>query len=1586
MESGASAEALRRAAPAWSLAADRQLLDLLQHIHQKIVTRCETTNSKLEGMAAALTSAARALHNVNNRFMALSDTQFIESRVYDDDTDVAADAESKPPPAPLAPPPLAASLRCLERLHSPVTILDDSDSDSDAEDTTSTILRPKNMYSSRPLPFIIGSAPWRSKEHAGLLADSDSDSCSSVPSAGYSGHEDDDRSGRASDSSSLAEPPPAPPIPPGAPAAPAAPVTPTVPRLTQADLAAQLARKLGGVPQVQQSSVEDASPPPATGKLYTVEKPTAGVVFSDVPPPIDNAQDTDEDVYSEEEDDIFAEINKKVPYAEHNKTQNSADIFAGLGKGFGESTPYGVKDKVDVGGRGDVLQSQKPAIQKTTLFEDEEDSDLFAEKPKPKEPIKTTQEEEKSQIKKPIGAISLFGSSRGAESIGAAILNRNRRKTSSSSEESTQEGATDNANAKKHIVAEREGAKAKKEVLVQENTKAVEDRDVHKPVVRSKENDIFDDLFAKSEKSHKQNVKPQNKQEVKKEIPKKVDLFSDDIFDDIDDIFSSNIVVKKTPSEVKSDKNKSKSLFDDVDDLFSEVSVENVNASMFKNDTKDTKSIFDSDDDLFSDKSGNKENSLTTENSTKIISKELGKDDISVTKPLPKTENREKTVNITQNTNKMQSTNPSQSIFDSDEELFSPKPKQSSNYGEVKEKSIKPSIFDDDEGDDIFSSIKPPSNIIKQGKAIDNEESNESNKNKDAIFNKSVAVEPLKNNDVMKPKNNKGVKKTSTLFGDDDDDGLFAEVKEKKDIIPDSLGKEKSYDVDVNNKQLNEKSKNDGILNKSELKPSLNDEKTNKILESSQNSEEVKVENSDEVMQTSSIFGDDDDDLFSERSDKTDVKVSTKTKEEISKSNSLRPNQDLDTVSELSEKGSLSSSTENHEPIDELRYNYNDIKSKSDNDNDKSNSNVSSRRVDDKISNIETDVTTKNNTIESKNTNNKIDEPQFNQKLDDNATLPQEKTKLPDSVDVLDNKLSNLDDNKNFETDPLFKTPEGAKPLESKQDIFDDIFSDLPPAFEKPKEKKKSQNVNALFDDDSDDEALFLRKTEADNLTDELPEISPISNKEPLFGIFQDEPPEIDTDFTPKHVKTTKPIEKLSNVVNQNTPVTADNTDGSKLTKPDDKPKAIGKLKPLNFNINVNSLLPGASPKKVVIKTKDSEASTPSSPESPKEFVEPKSKLVKSVSFDSDPDSLVLDNKISKERAKIQVKRRPSTRRARREAVKTSGIDFGDVLDGKDPGSDVTVNLNKEITGDSKKAGTLSNKGHHNPDKPLEVPSEPEIRETKDEKIEVSKDNAQKSDVSKNTTGSIEETAQNNDTVTKDKVTETLDVNNSKTQILNINDDDIYIFNYPDVSAEENNCTNKNNEGIKTLGQVYTEPSTSKIDHQVEDNKSKKLNIVDDDDDNHDIFKGFPINKQPEEKKVEKDNEIKSKEKAPQRETKKSLFDDLSDDEDLFGGNKTKSKSTESKNLFSNDSDEDLFAQKPFAKREVRKPVEVKTSLFDDDDDEGDLFGAQPKTSVKTNDKTRETKSSSKERESTASASTAVFVDPLSMFGEEEDF
>ncbi|XP_048487881.1 WASH complex subunit 2C [Plutella xylostella] len=1576
MESGASAEALRRAAPAWSLAADRQLLDLLQHIHQKIVTRCETTNSKLEGMAAALTSAARALHNVNNRFMALSDTQFIESRVYDDDTDVAADAESKPPPAPLAPPPLAASLRCVERLHSPVTILDDSDSDSDAEDTTSIILRPKNRYSSRPLPFIIGSAPWRSKEHAGLLADSDSDSCSSVPSPGeFSTHEDEDRSPRASDSSSLAEPPPAPPIPPGAPGAPAAPAAP---RLTQADLAAQLARKLGGVPQVQQSTVEDASPPPATGKLYTIEKPTAGVIFSDVPPPIDNAQDTDEDVYSEEEDDIFAEINKKVPYAAQNRAQNSADIFAGLGKGFGESTPYGVKDKVDVGGRGDVLQSQRPAVQKTTLFEDEEDSDLFTEKPKPKEPIKTTQEEEKSQIKKPIGAISLFGSSRGAESIGAAILNRNRRKTSSSSEESNQEGATDNANTKKHKVAEREGANAKKEVLVQENTKTVKVRD-EEPVARSKENDIFDDLFAKSEKSQKQNVKPQIKQEVKKEIPKKVDLFSDDIFDDIDDIFSSNIVVKKTPGEVKSDKNKSESLFDDVDDLFSEVSVEKVNASMFKNDTKDTKRIFDSDDDLFSDKSGNKENSLTTENNTKTISKELGKDDdISLSKPIPKTENREKTVNITQNTNKMQSKNPSQSIFDSDDELFSPKPKQPTNYGEVKEKkSIKPSIFDDDEGDDIFSSIKPPSNVIKQGKAIDNEESNESNKNKDAIFNKSVVVEPLKINDVKKPENNEGVKKTSTLFGDDDDDGLFAEVKEKKDIIPDSL---------IKNKQLNEKSKNDDILNKSELKPSLNDEKTIKTLESSQNNEEVKVENSEEVMQTSSIFGDDDDDLFSERSDKTDFKVSTKTKEEIPKSNSLRPNQDQDTVSELSEKGSLSSSTENHQTIDELSNNYKQIKSMSDNDNDNSNSNISSRRVDDKISNIETDVTTKNKTIESKITNNTIDEPQITYKLDDNGTFPQEKTKLLDSVDVLDNKLSNLDDNKNFETDTLFKTPEGPKPLESKHDIFDDIFSDLPPEFEKPKEKKKSQNVNALFDDDSDDEALFLRKTEADNLTDELPEISPITNKEPLFGIFQDEPPEIDTDFTPKHVKTTKPIEKLSNVVKQNIPVTADNPDGSKQTKPDDKPKAIGKLKPLNFNINVNSLLPGASPKKVVIKTKDSEASTPSSPESPKEFVEPKSKLVKSVSFDSDPDSLVLDNKISKERAKIQVKRRPSTRRARREAVKTSGIDFGDVLDGKDAESDVNVNLNKEVTGDGKKAGTFSNEGHHKPDKPLQVPSDPELVETKDEKVEVSKDNAQKSDVSKNTTGFIEETAQNKDTVTKDKVTETLDVNNSKTKILNINDDDIYIFNYPDVSAEENNTTNKNNEGVKTLGQVYTESSTNNVEHKVEESKPKQLNIVDDDDDNDDIFKGFPTNKQAEEKKVQKDNEIKSKEKTPQRETKKSLFDDLSDDEDLFGGNKTINKSTESKNLFSNDSDDDLFAQKPFAKREVRKPVEVKKSLFDDDDDEGDLFGAQPKTSVKTNDKTRETKSSAKERESTASASTAVFVDPLSMFGEEEDF
>ncbi|KAL0275400.1 UNVERIFIED_CONTAM: hypothetical protein PYX00_003255 [Menopon gallinae] len=94
-----------------------------------------------------------------------------------------------------------------------------------------------------------------------------------------------------------------------------------------------------------------------------------------------------------------------------------------------------------------------------------------------------------------------------------------------------------------------------------------------------------------------------------------------------------------------------------------------------------------------------------------------------------------------------------------------------------------------------------------------------------------------------------------------------------------------------------------------------------------------------------------------------------------------------------------------------------------------------------------------------------------------------------------------------------------------------------------------------------------------------------------------------------------------------------------------EKPKVVGKLNiPANLKINPMSLLPGAVAKKNI----PAEASSP--PEEPK-------KVEKEVSFDTEVPTNLLKC-VNKDRVKIQMRRRPQTRRARHEALRTSGIDF----------------------------------------------------------------------------------------------------------------------------------------------------------------------------------------------------------------------------------------------------------------------------------------------------------------------------------------
>ncbi|VVC88580.1 unnamed protein product, partial [Leptidea sinapis] len=102
----------------------------------KIISKCEEVNTKIDGMVNALDTASIDLQNVNNKFMALSNSQFIESRVYDDD--MVPDVTTEEVPKQVQPvdefSKMQQCLNVFEAMHDSVMILDSDSSDDDDDE------------------------------------------------------------------------------------------------------------------------------------------------------------------------------------------------------------------------------------------------------------------------------------------------------------------------------------------------------------------------------------------------------------------------------------------------------------------------------------------------------------------------------------------------------------------------------------------------------------------------------------------------------------------------------------------------------------------------------------------------------------------------------------------------------------------------------------------------------------------------------------------------------------------------------------------------------------------------------------------------------------------------------------------------------------------------------------------------------------------------------------------------------------------------------------------------------------------------------------------------------------------------------------------------------------------------------------------------------------------------------------------------------------------------------------------------------------------------------------------------------------
>ncbi|XP_075988753.1 family with sequence similarity 21 [Anticarsia gemmatalis] len=1672
-----STETLRKLAPCWTLAGDEALLTILQNTHQRLLAKCQETNAKLEGMATALEDASISLQNVNNKFMALSSSQFIESRVYDDDVDVAMDTPApKESPKPSIPDELAVlkrSMAVLESTHELITILQDSDTDSDTDDQMPdrVVMKPKDLYADRPLPYIIGSEPWKNKWHAGLVVeDSDTDSSTSKvhhDSDQYSASETEDmmpepqRVARLSETSSE--------LP-----------SELETKPTPSDVASEIARRLGaGVPPPKTEEPEEYDEPskPAVRKIYKPQEPVPSQIFSDEPPPLNTDSDSS--------DDIFAELHRQ-PHATHatHATHVAEQLFQ------------------QSDSEGDIFNDFKqppPATKPTSLFEAGPKPNVFVKTAEParnqtqdsEQPPKTTENDDRS-VKKPVGGISLFGSSKGADSIGAAILNRNRRKSSPSDD-------TDN------------------------------------DVTSSKPNkDIFEDLFTKN----KPKEKAKNDEIVVKDKPKVVDLFSDNLFDDIDDLFTT-VVAKK----------EKKTVFEDDDDLFSEIAEPKSVKSAAKDSSDVKKGLFDSDDDLFADSITNVKPSVSkpvvtkVENVTKpesIVTKpeasnvtktEISKvtksifdddeDDI-VTKPVEK-------VTKTPETTKICNTN---SIFDDDEDIFS-NTKTNTRIQNTGNTNVfkSPSLFDEDDDDsDLFSEAIKSTKPIKKDTAKESEaiKTVEPTKNVTAKEDKPIVTEKIINNDTVSSKIEASITdvKPSSVKTDD--------VTGKSKISPEMIKKDDF--IQNNDFEESSESNNSDIFNSQENNLNINTKTTSihKIFEKEdlpikeEKSHQNSSSNSEVKTKITHIFEDDtlEDDIFSSKN-MSGNKPITNQKPDLKAKPEIQPKQKEENLDKPKfEAKNLDSNIdigENAKIETKLGLNL-----------DKPENIIT---IDPEIPNLDSNIPSDTKTDQN---------PGKTDEISKNIPIP---TETPIQVSI-----ENLD----------IQVPENPG-------IFSAIVTE-PPAFEKPKEPKKSKNVNALFDDDSDDEALFFKK----NDLDEIPEN--FSSKPEIFNIFTDVPPDdlsddlfmnlpqpklpgndevpgfglkasqddlpvsdipgfsetlktvqvpndnmpvfssplfdaiinfesesntklpefdkskeiekknivedlLKNDNVPEYYEIPKDLDsipvtkdvspvsdKISNITevlkddlpvptvpglsktepvkNTEIPVKHDtvlnktqdseienketnlfknndifkssdkNLDFSddeelfkslpvhinqaetlknldldyksdeenykslpifennvkpssfkSIEKIDSKSekteiKKVGKLK-LGLNINVNALLPGASPKK--IKTQLS----PDSPDGQSYSSDAKIDS-KSVGFDKKPESEILDNKLSKERPRIQVKRRPSTRKARREAVRKSGIDFGD--DSTDNSSSID-------------------------DPPKTQVQEIQVNDPQATEIQA--------EIVKNTIDrqEIEAKVSPKDTPIQDEIQASYPVktpvkSDSTTKIVYIlNDEDIFntsAIESPDLAKSED----KNLDFVTNAAKNADVPASVAKDidtvGNTDENVAKNLGIATNVTKNPDlptnVAKKLDVTAniaQNVDSKVATGNpdpNLGIKTLGKTYKSEKSIFGEENSDEELFKNTKTMTKSS----IFDSDSEGELFGnkkvksglnvdsgQKGKSGHKVESGQRTKMSLFDDDDD--DLFAVAAKKTVDPQP-SRSTPSAKETPKSTQ----PVFEDPLSMFGDDD--
>ncbi|XP_012217073.2 WASH complex subunit 2-like isoform X1 [Linepithema humile] len=178
-------EEMKKKRREWSLAGDVGLLKHLQQFSENLVSKANKTQAALDTLTTQLKETEILVDNVTNTSLALANTQFIESRVQEDDIEIKENSEEKQENVKLqdsTPESLLASIsesvkQGLNIMDEKYKVMDVACSDSEEEDdggavVFSVIVGPNDPYQDRPLPYVIGSNKWTTSNKIGLESSS----------------------------------------------------------------------------------------------------------------------------------------------------------------------------------------------------------------------------------------------------------------------------------------------------------------------------------------------------------------------------------------------------------------------------------------------------------------------------------------------------------------------------------------------------------------------------------------------------------------------------------------------------------------------------------------------------------------------------------------------------------------------------------------------------------------------------------------------------------------------------------------------------------------------------------------------------------------------------------------------------------------------------------------------------------------------------------------------------------------------------------------------------------------------------------------------------------------------------------------------------------------------------------------------------------------------------------------------------------------------------------------------------------------------------------------------------------------------